>query len=34
MPRNQNGADKSYVWRGEQAYRATFKNARLVERGR
>jgi hypothetical protein len=32
MPRNQNGADKSYVWRAEQAFRATFKNARLIER--
>jgi hypothetical protein len=32
MPRNQSGADKSYVWRAEKAFRATFKNARLVER--
>jgi hypothetical protein len=32
MPRNQSGVDKSYVWRAEQAFRATFKNGRLVER--
>ena len=32
MPRDQNGADKSYVWRAEQAFKATFRNVRLVER--
>ena len=30
MPRNQDGADKSYVWRRDETYRASFKNVRLV----
>lgn len=33
-PQNQSGADKSYVWRAEQTFRACFKNTRLVERDR
>jgi hypothetical protein len=32
MPQNQSGADKSYVWRAQRAYREFFKNARLVPR--
>ena len=30
LPRNQDGADKSYVWRRDETYRATFKNVRLI----
>ena len=32
MPENQSGTDKSHVWRGLQAYRNSFKNARLLPR--
>ena len=28
MPRNQNGADKSYVWRADRDYRDFFARAR------
>jgi hypothetical protein len=31
MPRNQNGVDKSYVWRSEQAFRTSFQGWRLVD---
>jgi hypothetical protein len=30
MPRNQSGADKSYVWRRDRAFKAAFTNVRLV----
>ena len=30
MPRNQSGADKSYVWRKDQTFRACFKNVTYV----
>jgi len=30
MPRNQNGADKSYVWRRDRTFKACFENVRLV----
>ena len=30
MPRNQNGADKSYVWRADRDYRDFFARARLA----
>ena len=32
MPQNQSGADKSHVWRAQQAYIDTFKNVRLLSR--
>ena len=30
MPRNQNGADKSYVWRRDRTFKACFENVCLV----
>ena len=32
MPRNQSGADKSYVWRGQRTFLESFKNVRLLPR--
>ena len=29
-PENQSGADKSWVWRMDQAFRSMFKNAKYV----
>lgn len=31
MPRNQDGADKSYVWQRQETFKACFKNVRLVD---
>lgn len=32
MPRNQDGADKSYVWLRDETFKACFKNMRLMDR--
>ena len=32
LPQNQSGADKSWVWRADQAFREVFAKARPVNR--
>ena len=32
LPQNQSGADKSWVWRADQAFREVFAKARLINR--